>query len=284
MCVAWTLAPPSVHERLPGGGSTRSREIARAVAGHRPGDAAYQAALGLPPLGTPPAPAFDWAALAPRRARPPAPWSPRTAVTVAPERGLPAAAGGLAGSPDEAGANGERSGLSGGPQGHLAGRDASGGRRPPRARAPVGAEARGASAARARASARGAALDGIYVQHMVAGSLELLVSAFRDPVFGAMVSCGAGGNLTELIDDVVLERAPVSEPLARDMLGRLRLVRHASRQDPPPSTSRRPRASSAVLRGWPRPRRGRGSSFEVNPIRVSEEGAAVDGLLVIDGP
>jgi hypothetical protein len=37
-------------------------------------------------------------------------------------------------------------------------------------------------------------LDGLYVQHMASGRLELLVSAFRDPVFGVIVACGAGGN------------------------------------------------------------------------------------------
>jgi hypothetical protein len=64
---------------------------------------------------------------------------------------------------------------------------------------------------------------------MIGGGLELLVSAFRDPGLGTMVSCGAGGNLTEVIDDVVLERAPVDEALAREMLERLRVVRHGRR-------------------------------------------------------
>src|SRR5262249_59861971 len=75
-------------------------------------------------------------------------------------------------------------------------------------------------------------LEGLYVQHMVARGLELLVSAFRDPVFGVMVSGGAGGNLTELIGDVALERAPVSEAVALDLLERLRIARHVSRLAP----------------------------------------------------
>ena len=57
---------------------------------------------------------------------------------------------------------------------------------------------------------------------------ELLVTAFRDPVFGVMVSCGSGGVLTELIDDVVTERAPVGVELAAHMLERLRTPRHAT--------------------------------------------------------
>src|SRR5262249_14975680 len=82
------------------------------------------------------------------------------------------------------------------------------------------------------AGALGVELEGLYVQHMVARGLELLVSAFRDPVFGVMVSGGAGGNLTELIGDVALERAPVSEAVALDLLERLRIARHLSRLAP----------------------------------------------------
>ena len=43
-----------------------------------------------------------------------------------------------------------------------------------------------------------------------------------------MVSCGSGGVLTELIDDVVTERAPVGAELAAHMLERLRMRRHAT--------------------------------------------------------
>ena len=55
-----------------------------------------------------------------------------------------------------------------------------------------------------RAAGQGIALDGVYVQTMVKGGVEIIISAFRDPVFGVMISCGAGGGLTEIIDDVAL--------------------------------------------------------------------------------
>ena len=73
---------------------------------------------------------------------------------------------------------------------------------------------------------------------------ELLVTAFRDPMFGVMVSCGSGGVFTELIDDVVTERAPVGVELAAHMLERLRTRRHATDAegllptDPPRGSSR----------------------------------------------
>jgi acetyltransferase len=285
VCVTWTLAPPSVPARLPAEGLYPFPETSRAVRaiGHV---AAYQAARArsrrsgaLEPL------AFDWGAhVAPGAA----------AGTVVPEdrchrllaaAGLPVAAGGLAGSPDEAARVASAVGYPVALKGispavthrAAAGLLALGIRSAEEARAAFEGLA-------ARAAGRGVALDGVYVQHMVAGPLELLVSAFRDPVFGVMVSCGAGGNLTEVIDDVVLERAPVGEPLARDMLGRLRLVRHAPRTEPGVDLAAAARfvgefSRLAATAPWRR------FVLEVNPIRVSGEGAvAVDGLLVIDEP
>ena len=43
-----------------------------------------------------------------------------------------------------------------------------------------------------RARANDIVLDGIYVQKMPRGGVELLVSVSRDPVFGTIVSCGGG--------------------------------------------------------------------------------------------
>src|SRR4030095_6165767 len=80
----------------------------------------------------------------------------------------------------------------------------------------------------ARAATLAAPLDGVLVQKMQRRGTELLVTAFADPVFGVIVSCGSGGVLTELIDDVVTERAPIGAELAAHMLDRLRTRRHAT--------------------------------------------------------
>ena len=84
----------------------------------------------------------------------------------------------------------------------------------------------------ARAASAGIPLDGLHVQHMEPGRLELLVSAFRDPVFGIMIVCGAGGNLAEILEDVTLERAPFDTARAAAVLRRLRIVKGASHMDP----------------------------------------------------
>jgi acyl-CoA synthetase (NDP forming) len=285
VCVAWTLAPPSVHERLPAEGLYPFPEIARAV--RAIGQvAAYQAARARPPRGDAAGrPAFDWAAFAPPGAAAGTVVSEDRCHRLLAAAGLPTAAGGLASSPDEAV---RKAGAVGYPVA-LKGISPAVTHRAAAGLLALGvrsdAEAReGFERLAARASAQGVPLEGIYVQHMVAGALELLVSAFRDPVFGVVISCGAGGNLTEVIDDVVLERAPVSEPLARDMLARLRIVRHAGRTTPAVDLAAAARfvgefSRLAATAPWPR------FVLEVNPIRVSEEGAvAVDGLLVIDGP
>jgi acyl-CoA synthetase (NDP forming) len=126
----------------------------------------------------------------------------------------------------------------------------------------------------ARAAEQLVAMEGIYVQKMHKGAIELLVSAFRDPSFGTMVSCGSGGVFTELIDDVVTERAPVNRALAAHMLDRLRI-----RGVPPPEHAGAfiSRFSElAATAPWDR------YILEVNPLLwTSEAVVAVDGLLVV---
>jgi hypothetical protein len=134
-----------------------------------------------------------------------------------------------------------------------------------------------------RARQIGAPLDGLYVQKMHRGGTELLLAAFRDPMFGVMVSCGSGGGLTELIDDVVTARAPVDRRFAADMLERLRIRRYATDDRGPlptaPAAAYLARFSELALTApWPR------FVFEVNPVKWTRDGVvAVDGLLIIDG-
>jgi acetyltransferase len=131
----------------------------------------------------------------------------------------------------------------------------------------------------AHAAASGVTLHGLYVQKMVRGGMELLVSVFRDPLFGTMVSVGAGGGMTELLDDVVTMRAPVDDAVAADMIGRLRLVRR-TRATPDIGPAAAFVASLSGLGAsapWP------AFTLEVNPIKwTSEAAVAVDGLLLIE--
>ena len=95
------------------------------------------------------------------------------------------------------------------------------------------------------------------------------------------MSCGSGGGLTELIDDVVTARAPVDPAYAATLLERLRIRRHATDQQGPlpvaPTAAFLARFSELALTApWPR------YVFEVNPVKWTRDAAvAVDGLLII---
>jgi acetyltransferase len=135
-----------------------------------------------------------------------------------------------------------------------------------------------------RARAREIVLDGIYVQQMQRGGIELSASVFRDPIFGTMVSCASGGGMATLMDDGVMARAPVTEAVAADMVERLRC--RASASD---AQGRFDIAAPAAfiarlsLLGASAP--WRGFTFQVNPVNWTRSGVvAVDALLVIVDP
>ena len=135
-----------------------------------------------------------------------------------------------------------------------------------------------------KAAASGVALDGLYVQNMVRGGIEIIVSAFRDPVFGVMISCGAGGNMTEIIDDVVLARAPLDTAAAQTLLGRLRIVRGAAKLDPSARLADLAAfvahfSDVAAASPW------RQFAIEINPVKWRAGGViAVDGLILSNVP
>jgi hypothetical protein len=94
-----------------------------------------------------------------------------------------------------------------------------------------------------------------------------------------MLSCGSGGVLTELLDDVALARAPVSEAAARELLEGLRIAAHADADVA--SLAAFVSRFSRIAAGAP----WKDFTLEVNPVLWNENGAlAVDGLLIIDAP
>ena len=67
-----------------------------------------------------------------------------------------------------------------------------------------------------------AAVDGFHVQRMAPAGTELIVRAVRDPAFGPLVACGAGGVAVELLGDVQVRLAPLGWREADGMLRRLK--------------------------------------------------------------
>ena len=68
-----------------------------------------------------------------------------------------------------------------------------------------------------RLRALGQPLGGFTVQEMVEG-VEMLVGVTHDDVFGPIVACGAGGTIAELLKDVAVRVAPVTDAAAREMV------------------------------------------------------------------
>ncbi len=63
-----------------------------------------------------------------------------------------------------------------------------------------------------------AALEGIYVEKMLAKGLEVIIGMNRDPQFGPMLMFGLGGIFVEVMKDVTFHLAPISETDAIQML------------------------------------------------------------------
>jgi acyl-CoA synthetase (NDP forming) len=88
--------------------------------------------------------------------------------------------------------------------------------------APGEEAARQAAEMRSAVAKAGFSLKGYEVEEMVSGGLEMIVGVTRDPVFGSVVLCGAGGVLVELLKDVAVRVAPVTDREAADMVRSLK--------------------------------------------------------------
>jgi acyl-CoA synthetase (NDP forming) len=70
--------------------------------------------------------------------------------------------------------------------------------------------------------AAGRGRDAFLVQGMIESGVEMLIGVVGDPVFGAVVACGAGGVQAELLKDVNVRLTPLSDRDAEEMIHSLR--------------------------------------------------------------
>ncbi|GAB4036871.1 MAG: acetate--CoA ligase family protein [Rubrivivax sp.] len=138
---------------------------------------------------------------------------------------------------------------------------------------------------RVRQRRPGARIDGFLVAPQLTGGIEVLLGTQNDPVFGPVVTVGAGGVLTELLADVCVRLAPVSLDEALEMLRSTRLARlldgwrGAARADVE-ALARQVVALSEVA--WAN--RDRIDGIDLNPVLALPDGAcAVDALIVRKG-
>lgn len=73
--------------------------------------------------------------------------------------------------------------------------------------------------------ALGDKIDGLLVQRMVAGGVEMMLGAINDPTFGHVIVCGSGGVMIELLSDSACRLYPVSDRDAAEMVGALKGAR-----------------------------------------------------------
>lgn len=130
-----------------------------------------------------------------------------------------------------------------------------------------------------------ARINGVSIEPHLARSnaREIMVGTFRDPVFGPVITFGAGGTDTELFRDRALALPPLNAFLARDLIESTRIGQALGQAGQTPALERT--LIEKVLIGiselvcelsWVK-------ELEINPLIVDENGAiAADARIVID--
>lgn len=128
-----------------------------------------------------------------------------------------------------------------------------------------------------------AQINGVLVQSMQQGLVEVIIGYRHDALVGAVVVVGIGGVLAEIYKDITLRMAPVSEADAAAMIDEVKglAVIRGYRNLPRGDVAALARAIAAfsrlaLLPGQPV------AEAEINPLIVKPEGVvAVDGLVVM---
>jgi len=125
-----------------------------------------------------------------------------------------------------------------------------------------------------------ARIDGVLVAPMVAGGTELIAGVSQDPVFGPIVMVGMGGIYAEVLKDVAVQAAPVSEDEAAEMIRSLKMfpILDGARGRPKADIAAAAR-SVARLSEFAYRHRADVSEIDMNPILVRPQG---QGVVVLD--
>ena len=135
---------------------------------------------------------------------------------------------------------------------------------------------------RARSALPQARLDGVLVQAMAYGHVELVIGVQRDPVFGMVVMVGLGGVLVEVLNDVALRHAPFDADEALAMLRELRMSAVLDGVRGQPGVDRHGIARMlSNLSQWAAAMQPRLAELDLNPVLVGPNGPlAVDCVMV----
>jgi acyl-CoA synthetase (NDP forming) len=122
-----------------------------------------------------------------------------------------------------------------------------------------------------------ARIDGMIVAEQLQAGVEMILGAQQDHLFGTMIMLGFGGILVEVVKDVALRRAPLSETDVAGMIGELRanaLLQGVRGQAPSDIAALR----AAVVSFAELARASRIRSIEINPLLVLPSGSGVAAL------
>ena len=137
---------------------------------------------------------------------------------------------------------------------------------------------------RARSALPRARLDGVLVQGMAQGHLELVIGAQRDPVFGMVIMVGLGGVLVEALKDVVFRHAAFGPEEGEAMLRELRMgaLLDGVRGRPPVDRVLIAKMLSDLSQ-WAVAAQDRLAELDLNPVVVGKNGpVAVDCVMVFE--
>jgi acetyltransferase len=132
-----------------------------------------------------------------------------------------------------------------------------------------------------------AVLQGVTVEQMrkTDNSREVMIGVIKDPVFGPVISFGAGGTWVEVMKDVVVALPPLNERLANNLISRTKIAKMLGRfRNLPPANV--DALVDVLLRvsnmacelPWI-------EEMDINPLFVDENGVtAVDARIVVGIP
>jgi acetate---CoA ligase (ADP-forming) len=147
------------------------------------------------------------------------------------------------------------------------------------------AAAKACTAMIAKAQSMGVHIEGVTLEPMLTGGVEILAGCTRDPVFGWLLTVGLGGVWTELMQDAAHALLPVDATQAEAMLRSLKgfklldSYRGAPKADVAAAAQAITALGEAVLAGGDALR-----EVEINPLLVLPEGkgaVAVDALVLL---
>ena len=75
------------------------------------------------------------------------------------------------------------------------------------------------------AMGRESEMEGVTIQRMVSGGVEIIAGVTQDPMFGPLIMFGLGGVQAELLKDIVLRLHPLTEVDASEMVSSIKMAR-----------------------------------------------------------